>query len=243
VKNKVIHFLQSLLGFEHYLFVFARFVKIKLPYDSNEKDFLKIFNLIPQDGILLDIGANIGVMTTVFAQKRPHCTIFSFEPIPQNYKTLQKMVAHFKLKNVQVFKLALGAKQGKVKMHMPEMNNAKKQGLSHVVSSKYNPLKGEYFEVEINALDLFEPTKNAIQKIEAIKIDVEGYELEVLMGAKALLLKNKPVVYCELWQQPQRNQTLEFMKSLGYECFVADNHAIVPYQQQQSQNFFFIYSK
>ncbi len=69
MKNAIKFLLQKLLGFKNYLFVFGVFTVRRLHNNHHEQEFLYFLNKVPQDGVVLDIGANIGVMTTALAQK------------------------------------------------------------------------------------------------------------------------------------------------------------------------------
>lgn len=241
MKNRIINILQRLLGFETYLFIFSIFIILKLRYDKNEKDFLKLFELIKEDGLVLDIGANIGVMTTYFARRLKNSRVLAFEPIPQNLKTLNRVISFFKLSNVGVLNIALSDVDGKLNMIMPVINSARKQGLSHVRNSKTeNKGHGEEFEVDGKRLDSVEEVINSKEKITAIKIDVEGYELNVLKGAINTIRKHKPIIYCELWPGEQRDNTIELMQSLAYSSMVLVGDELVEYVDQPKQNFFFI---
>ncbi|MEW6702255.1 MAG: hypothetical protein AB1298_06005, partial [Bacteroidota bacterium] len=69
MKNKIKCVLQKLLGFRGYLFVFSIFKIFTLKYDKKEGVFLELLNHLSNDSIVLDIGANIGIMTVLLAKK------------------------------------------------------------------------------------------------------------------------------------------------------------------------------
>jgi FkbM family methyltransferase len=242
LKDKIIYILQRIFGFDNYLFIFAIFVIIKLRWDKNERDFLRIFSLIPKEGIVLDIGANIGVMTTFFSRKLPKAKVYSFEPIPQNNKALKRIIRFLKLRNVTVFDFALGNKQEQLCMIMPVVNDAKKQGLSHIKadSKSTRDEKGEEFEVQVNTLDEMPEIINAKASITAIKIDVEGFELNVFKGAEKMLLKHHPIIYCELWPGDDQLKTIHYLQSLNYSPKVIVRNTLVDFTGQRVQNFFFV---
>ncbi len=241
MKNKIISLLQRIFGFENYLFIFSLFMYYKLRWDKNEKDFLKLFDIIHDDGIVLDIGANIGVMTAHFAKRLKYSEIYSFEPIPCNIKTLKRIVKFFKLKNVNLYECALSNFEGEIDMILPIIDTAKKQGLSHVVKD-INIIneEGEIFKVPCKQLDNVDELSNSIKRITAIKIDVEGHELSVLKGAVKLINKNSPIIYCELWPGKQRKEIFDFMGSLNYTPKVIEHNNLTDFYNQQTQNFFFI---
>ena len=98
MKNTLKYILQKILGFQTYLFVFSVFKIQTLYSDPKEKDFFQFLSLLKDgEGAVLDIGANIGIMTVHLAQKLPNSTIHAFEPMPSNYSVLKKIVNRFKL--------------------------------------------------------------------------------------------------------------------------------------------------
>ncbi len=243
LKNLIKLTLQKLLGFDNYLFIFSLFIIKKLKWDKNEKDFIYFLNLIPDNGCTLDIGANIGIMTVHLARKLKNSTIYAFEPVPRNIKTLKRIIKFFKLKNVEIFECALGEENGKLEMVMPVINSVKMQGLSHVVheSIKDNN-NGDRFVVPVRKLDNISEI-NFNTKVNAIKIDVENYEYFVLKGGRSLITEHQPIIYCELWEQANRKNTIELLENTGYDVKVLERNELADYTGQKTQNFFFIPSK
>jgi FkbM family methyltransferase len=243
MKSAVKYILHKLLGFKNYLFVFSLFKIYTLKRDKNEKDFFQFLALIPPGTIVLDIGANIGIMTVHLARSVKNNRIYGFEPMPNNIAAFKRVINYFKLKNVILFEIALGNTEGEAEMVMPVINAVRMQGLSHVV---HNSIKenneGERFKVPLKMLDKMEELTNAPQRISAIKIDVENFEFFVLDGAKNLLSKNKPVVYAELWENENREKCFELFKTLNYKTVVIANNKAVEFDPSlhKTQNFIFI---
>jgi len=243
IKNSIQHFLQSLLGFKRYLFTFAIFKIGTLRYDRKENDFLFFLHLIEKEGIILDIGANLGIMAVKLAKRKTKSQIFAFEPIPTNMETLQKVIRFFRLKNVSLFEFALGDHTGKIEMVMPMIGSVKKQGLSHVIHesiSEFN--EGEKFTTDIRQLDEITEIKNSGLPVTAIKIDVENFEYFVLKGGQELLKKWKPIIYCELWENQNREQCFELLENIGYQTKVRIGNSLCAYDKKKNdtQNFFFV---
>jgi FkbM family methyltransferase len=232
--------LQKILGLNNYLFVFSIFTITKMRWHKHEKEFAAFTHLLPNEGAMLDIGANIGVMTATLAQKFTAATIFAFEPMPQNKKALDRVIKYFKLLNVRVFNIALGNEAGKLTMVMPLVNNVAMQGLSHVVetTNENTAAEGMVFTVPVLKLDDIPELQN-LEKITAVKIDVENFEYPVLMGAQQLLEKHKPIIYAELWKNERRTLTLDYLKSLGYTVSVYNGRALEIFAEQEATNFIF----
>ncbi len=198
-------------------------------------------DLIPEGDVILDIGANIGITTVPLARKFKNSTIHSFEPIPNNITAMQRIINYYKLKNVVLHQIALGVEDSELKMVLPVLKNVKKQGLSHVFKdddeSDWN--KGEIFTVPQKRLDGIEVIKNAT-KIAAIKIDVENFEYQVLLGAKELLIKHTPIIYCELWDNEVRPQVITYLSGLNYDVKVVVDNELVAFNGQSDNNFIFV---
>ncbi len=207
--------------------------------DDKENDFFHFMGMLQDgEGIVLDIGANLGIMTVHLAQNLPKSVIHAFEPMPDNQTIFKKVIIKYKLKNVEFHEIALGDTDGKVQMILPEKDGAKMQGLSHVKHDSITEWnEGSEFEVAIKPLDsLF-----GDEKIQGIKMDVENFEYFVLNGAKELLTKHKPIVYIELWDNENRQKCFNLLKELNYSTFVVKNDKLVPFNSDHHnvQNFIF----
>jgi FkbM family methyltransferase len=240
VKDSLKYILQKSLGFKNYLYVFALFKIKTLKQDSKEKDFFYFMDLLYDDkGIVLDIGANIGIMSYHLAKNLPNTSIHAFEPIPVNISILKKIIAKFHLKNIKLHEIALGEKKGHVQMVLPERNKVVFQGLSHVKHESITEMnEGKEFDVEIDSLDnLFKG-----ELIQAIKIDVENFEYFVLKGAERILNANKPIIYAELWDNLNRINCFNLLLSIDYAVFVVEKNQLIGYDEKihNKQNFIFI---
>ncbi|MBA3704350.1 MAG: FkbM family methyltransferase [Bacteroidetes bacterium] len=243
MKSATKYILHKALGFKNYLFVFSLFKIYTLKRDKNEKDFFHFLALIPANTIVLDIGANIGIMTVHLTRSIKNLMVYSFEPMPNNINAFKRVVKYFKLNNVKLFEIALGNSEGEVEMVMPIINAVRMQGLSHVIHSSISENnEGERFKVPLKMLDKIPALVNATQRISAIKIDVENFEFFVLDGAKELIFKNKPIVYAELWDNENREKCFELFKSLNYKTVIISNKKAVEFDRfiHKTQNFIFL---
>jgi FkbM family methyltransferase len=145
-------------------------------YRKLPKDIKQEIKKFKENDITIDIGANVGVITWIFAFKK--CLVIAIEPHPMAFHKLRKSFRN--MKNVTLMNAAVSIeKNNKVKLFLHSQNHADSikfaQG-SSLRSDKPN-VGMEYIEVaNINPLDLFENLTN----IRAIKIDIEGYEVELL---------------------------------------------------------------
>ncbi len=167
-----------------------------------EEMFLKkIKPLISSNMAILDIGSNIGNHAIFFAKILKAKRVICFEPNKQVYDVLLKNIRINKLsERISAFNLALGSKFAEGKMEIRDKNNC---GTGKVV------IGGSEFKiVPLDSLKIKE-------KISFIKIDVEGFEPGVLMGAKKLIKKNLPIVWVEINPLNIKFVT-KYFKELGY---------------------------
>ena len=247
MKNKIRNWLQKLLGFRQYLFIFSLYSIKRFERGKYEKEFMHFIKLIDKEGIVLDIGANIGITAAPLAMNLEDSEIHAFEPILENFTALERVIRYLKLSNVKLYNLALGNENGQLKMIMPRLANARMQGLSKAYQEDLNE-KGEVYTVELRKLDEIYATE---KNIKAMKIDVENFEYEVLKGSKGLLERNRPLIYCELWDNENRQYVFDFLSELGYKKYVFDQQKdtlsllslIDDSKLKLNNNFFFIYDK
>lgn len=242
MKTFVKYVLQKILGFETYLYVFARFVIVKLRWDKKEKDFFHFIRLLPDNGVVLDLGANIGGTSYHLAKKLPQSKILAFEPLALNMNTLRRIKRKFGLENVVEYEMAVGEKNGEIEMVMPVIQNVPMHGLSHVVHEEITENnEGNRYKVPVVSLDEMDDLR-ANGKINGIKIDIENFEYYALKGGEQIIRQNKPVIYCELWENENREKCISLLKQLGYSAFLLENEKLVPIEnaKKEKHNFFFL---
>lgn len=209
--------------------------------DKKEGDFFAFLNMIQPGDTVLDIGANIGIMTYYLSRKVGGGKVFSFEPVPENIATLKKIIEKFDLNNVQLVTKALGDKPGKLEMVMPQFGKARKQGLSHVVHDSITEFnEGKKYEVDVLTLDDY--FKNKEVQVSAIKLDVENFEYFVLKGGAQCLQKWRPIIYTELWENENRTLCMDLLSSWDYKVKVVVNEQLLDWDSEihNHQNFIFM---
>lgn len=138
--------------------------------------------------VVFDVGANVGNYTKALSDSFPNANIYSFEPQPLNFSKLKQLSS----KKIKIFELALGAKEGKFflfdRKDCPD--GSEHASLYREVISDIHYQAVKRYPVKVTTLDNI-VKKEKLNKIDFLKIDTEGNELEVLKGAKELLKSNK----------------------------------------------------
>jgi len=161
---------------------------------------------------VFDIGANIGNHTLFFAANSPEAEVYAFEPMKINYKLLEKNINNNKLSSrVHLYNNAVGLLSGKAHMKTKSDNN---NGTAHIVEED-DPNTETVEIIVIDELDLPVP--------DFIKIDTEGYEVQVLQGMRKTLEKSNAFIWIEL-DTENAIEVYRLMDSLDYE--VIDYHII-----------------
>lgn len=156
-----------------------------------EEEMLDAFLSYLRPGMtFVDIGANIG-QHTLFVSRvvGPTGSVISFEPIPHLYEQIKRSVEANAMTNVNLLNLGCGEKESSMTLYINKANI----GASSVIApSKDN--KEEKVTIHIiKAEDKLLPYK----KIDLIKIDVEGYEYQALLGLEKIIERDKPVLFIE----------------------------------------------
>lgn len=242
LKLLIKYILQKLLGFERYLRWFSGYKIKNLHKDHKENDFFRFMELIPnQKGIILDIGANLGVMTIHLAKRFPNAQVLAIEPIPVNYKILLYNIAKQACKNVLPMQIAVGDSEGDAIMVMPKNGAVKQHGLCHMEEVSEGEVVGVRHTVRVFKLDNLTEINDCVL---AIKMDVENYESKTLKGAVNMLKRDRPVIYTELWLNENRNETIQLLENLGYKTHCIVNNQLVEFDasMHQTQNFIFLHA-
>lgn len=148
---------------------------------------------IKKGDVVIDLGANIGYFTLVFSKLvGPKGKIFAFEPDPVNFSILKENIKINNCSNVIPIQKAVAEKIRKGFIYLSKENKG-----DHRIYDSGN--KREKIEIEITSLD--EYFKNSNQKIDFIKMDIQGSEILALQGAKETLKLNKKWVkiLAEFW--------------------------------------------
>ena len=176
-----------------------------------------IETFITNDTIFVDIGAHVGSYTWLVGKKAKH--VHSFECNPQIFCYLATNVLLNNLENkVNLYQYGLGDIEQKLDYYI-RSDDGGGNGCKILRDSDKNLTK---IKINIRTLDSFE-----LSNIGFIKIDVEGLEKEVIMGAlQTLKNSNYPNILFESWKEPQnlRNELFNYIYSIGYKIISINDY-------------------
>lgn len=160
---------------------------------------------VKKGDVVYDIGAHVGFYTLLVSTLvGSEGKVFAFEPLPENIFFLKKHLSLNRCRNVEVVEAAVSDENGKVSFQ------------ESVSSSSGQVFKSGKLNVKAIMIDDLVARK-IILPPNVMKIDVEGHEYSVLLGAAAVLRKYHPVVFLALDNGETRKNCLELLLSIGYK--------------------------
>jgi FkbM family methyltransferase len=143
-------------------------------------DLMKVNELeFSENPIIIDIGANVGIVSFYFAKKYPNSKIFAYEPHPLNFENLLKGIKENNITNIIPFNLAVFSKSDlDVKIFLHENNTSASSVFRYFPTDPYVEVK------TISLKDIIE--QNNISYIDFLKIDCEGAEFDILENTELL---------------------------------------------------------
>jgi FkbM family methyltransferase len=185
-----------------------------------------IQNVLKPGDRFVDIGANVGLMTLVAAKTiGAGGRVDSFEPLPEIRRLLELSIEQNRFSNIFLHELALGSAPSRMAIHRhPEVNRGS-------ASLAWTSQENDSLDICLETLDRTIYNLSS-QPIAMMKIDVEGWELEVLRGGISTLAREPQPVLCIEFsrlhplQGGKPEDMIEFLSKLGYQ----------PYRLQKSKS-------
>lgn len=190
-----------------------------------------IRRFLPRDGVFLDVGANQGELTLVAARCAPQGRVFAFEPVPQWFALLQENVGLNAMPHVRMVNAALAESEGTHEMFTasdPDATAGCHEGLSSFHRrGDHDRLVGTFPTLSLDAF----AEREGLDRLDMVKLDVEGAEPLVLAGGRKTLSRHRPALILE-WnpdmlagQGSSGEAMLNQLRDLGYRCFEVDPFA------------------
>jgi FkbM family methyltransferase len=183
-----------------------------------DREFELLQYLVPRDKLAIDVGANTGLYTEALLKLTNE--VIAIDPNPENTDELKRLFGN----QAQIIVAAAGSVAGTSELRLPK--DRLKRGLATI--DKHNQLAGvatTKMDVKLITLDSLD-----IENVGFIKIDVEGHEVEVLLGARHLLESSHPVLLIEAEDRHRMGavQSLrDFLEPLGYEGYFFLNCVLI----------------
>lgn len=183
----------------------CRFVEQSGRLDHDQNMLPIVLSYIPIGGMVIDVGAFIGDHTIAYLNKvRENGMVYAFEPYINAFECLKFNLKNYK--NLNAFNYALGNSEDYISMEIVETND----GMNFIKQGN---------DIRITRLDTISQN---FTKLDFIKIDCEGYELDVLQGGQRTIQKYKPKMLIEINEMTlnrnnvKREDIYEWLDVAGY---------------------------
>jgi len=174
-----------------------------------------------RDGVMLDVGANIGIFTELVLEQRPGTRAYLFEPVRAHFERCRERFAG--VPGVVVEPFALGDKQQRTRIWKPKHNPGGNVIEEEIVARRRSYMDFRPEEIECRVFDDY-ARERGIERVDFVKSDTEGYDHRVLRGMLPFLerLEQRPPILAELLRQDMhpeyaaQSELLERLYALGY---------------------------
>jgi len=175
--------------------------------EYSEQEVQALLTIVPSDAVVIEVGSNIGAITVPLAKRV--AKVIAFEPQPVICVLLRRNVAQNGLDaKVSIFESAVGAARATsgllpIDYDAPGINTG---GVALVSDGK----------VPVIPLD---EVCQGLSRLDLIKIDVEGMERDVLVGAQHLINRFRPLLYVENDRVEKSAALIRYIMDIGYRLF------------------------
>jgi FkbM family methyltransferase len=187
-----------------------------------------ILEALWSNGAVLDVGANVGLIAVHLAyrlkRRSPEARVYAIEAMPSNFAALQKNIALNDLHSIiQPLCLGAGSEKKEVLIQI-EGNDESRTGTANILPAEFGA------SIKLNVIPIDELLDRGViaGHVSVMKIDTDGYDLEVLRGATKLLTSHRPAILVELnpvclaWHGQTLSNVVEFASRLNYEVWLPE---------------------
>jgi FkbM family methyltransferase len=206
-----------------------------------ESETIPVFYKIAQSAqIVLDIGANTGFYTLLACTANPNARVIAFEPVPRVY---EKLMEHIRINHFddrcEAHRMAVSNFVGTAQMHVPFGDLPTSASLN---TDGFRGFSGTLVEVPVTTVDAV----MGDQPVDLAKIDVEGFEPQVLEGMRMTLRRFRPALFIECLPDGPYREVEEILKNLGYQIYLLSHNGPIQVEQviprrMYHENFLFIH--
>jgi len=202
-------------------------------HEFNEMRFLNRY--LREDMIFVDVGANQGEFSLFASRRLPKGKVLAFEPMSLFFDRLSFNIRLNGITNIQCYKLGLSDRSGEVPIYFNANNKHDHEGLASIF-----PIDQQDQTREMISLAVLDEIveKEAVNRIDFIKIDVEGSEWAVLRGSRQVLQKFKPALMVELNDETAAlagytvEEMIGWLEQLGYVPHQIRRNKLVPLENR-----------
>ena len=190
-------------------------------FNKLDEEMLYVTELLQNKRRFLDIGANMGIYSFYFHNMFEN--INAFEPLAE----ITKRLAALQSDSLTIHNVALSNKKGKLEFYIPSINGELMPSLASLEKRDV----GSEERIEERIVDVDTVDNYGFDDVDLIKIDVEGHEQFVILGAIETIKRTRPILIVEIEQRhinTDINEVFQTILNLGYNGFFLKNGNLLP---------------
>jgi FkbM family methyltransferase len=199
---------------------------------DQEPELALLKSMVSPGQTVLDVGANYGLYTRFLAALvGENGRVVSLEPVPETYDIVAHNVKTYRLTQAEVLPLAASDQEGQAVVFIPTWEDGSDNFYEASLSASSATAQGRSISIQTIKLDTL---CQDFERLDFIKLDVEGHEPEALAGAKQVIQRFRPSMLVEINDDFEKGSTgdkvLTFMQGLQYRMYVLQNGTLCPAQ-------------
>ena len=207
---------------------------LKATLRQHHRELIPVFAPhIPDEAVVIDVGAHAGQFSKLFAKMAPRGRVYAFEPSAYARSILTRSLAFNRLNHVKVVPVGLSDAPGELILHTPiKARGGLGFGIAHFGDDGEDSRDTVDQIVPLTTLDAF-AQQEGLSRLEFLKADVEGWEVNVLKGGLATLAKHRPALFLEISDASlaragaKPTDIWDILRPLGYRALRAPDFVAV----------------
>jgi FkbM family methyltransferase len=178
---------------------------------------------LPEDGVIVDVGAHSGQFAKLFSRLVPKGKVYAFEPGGYALSILRPVIKLRRLKNVTLVSLGLSDEEGQEVLSAPlKKRGTVGFGLAHIGPESRGVALAH--EIRLVTLDSFMAGED-LRRLDLIKVDIEGWEVRCLRGAIGTIEQFRPMILVEVTEETlgrvghSAEEIFDMLAPFGYRIF------------------------
>jgi len=207
---------------------------LKASIRQHHREMIPVFSPhIPAQAVVIDVGAHAGQFSKLFARMAPQGRVYAFEPSAYARSILSRSLAFNSLPHVTVIPMGLSDTEAELVLRTPiKARGGLGFGIAHFGEDGQDTRDTMDQVVPLTTLDAF-ADQEALTRLDFLKADVEGWEVNVLKGGQKTLAKFKPALFLEisdvsLARAGARPADIwDLLRPLGYQAYKGPDYQAV----------------
>ncbi|MDO8379702.1 FkbM family methyltransferase [Phenylobacterium sp.] len=207
---------------------------LKASLRQHHRELIPVFQpLIPADGVIVDVGAHAGQFSKLFAKMAPRGRVYAFEPSAYARSILTRALAFNRLSHVKVIPMGLSDAPADLILRTPiKSRGGLGFGIAHFGEDGQDARDTMDQVVPLTTLDAFAQAEG-LTRLDFLKADVEGWEVNVLKGGLKTLAKHRPALFLEISDASlaragaRPTDIWDLLRPLGYHALKAPDFVAV----------------